>query len=132
MKGLKARVTRGLSVGSRVVCADNTGAKTLEIISVAGYRGVKRRKPRCGVGDVIKASVKEGDVKLRKEVVDAVIIRQKQEYRRKSGLRVTFEDNAAVLINEKGEARGTQIKGPVAREAVERFTTIGKIASTVV
>jgi len=132
MKGVKARVTRPLNVGSRIVCADNTGAKILGIISVAGYKGVKRRKPRGGVGDVIKASVKEGDVKLRKQVVDAVIIRQKAEYRRKSGMRVCFEDNAAVLINEKGEARGTQIKGPVAREAVERFTSIGKIASVVV
>jgi large subunit ribosomal protein L14 len=132
MKGVKARVTKPLNVGSRILCADNTGAKTLEIISIMGYRGVKRRKPKGGVGDVIKASVKEGDVKLRKQIVDAVIIRQKKEYRRNSGTRVVFEDNAAVLINEKGEARGTQIKGPVAREAVERFISIGKIASTVV
>lgn len=132
MKGVKARVTKPLNAGSRIVCADNTGAKTLEVISIMGYRGVKRRKPRGGVGDVIKASVKEGDVKLRKQIVDAVIIRQKKEYKRKSGMRVAFEDNAAVLINEKGEARGTQIKGPVAREAVERFISIGKIASMVV
>ncbi len=132
MKPVKARITRGLSVGSRLICADNTGAKILEIISVIGYKGVKRRKPRAGVGDIIKASVKEGDVKLRKQVVDAVIIRQKAEYRRPNGMRVSFEDNAAVLINEKGEARGTQIKGPVAREAVERFTSIGKITNMVV
>ena len=132
MKGVKSRITRPLPVGTRLICADNTGAKTLEIISVLGYKGVKRRKPKAGVGDVIKASVKEGDIKLRKQIVDAVIVRQKAEYRRKSGMRVSFEDNAAVLINEKGETRGTQIKGPIAREAVERFLSIGKIASIVV
>ncbi len=132
MKPVKARVTRALSVGSRLICADNTGAKALEIIAVVGYKGVKRRKPRAGVGNVVKCSVKEGDVKLRKQIVDAVIIRQKKEYRRKNGMRVSFEDNAAVLINEKGEARGSQIKGPVAKEAVERFILVGKIASMVV
>ncbi len=132
MKPIKARIRKGLSQGSRLVCADNTGAKALEIIAFKGYKGVKRRKPRGGVGDEIKATVKQGDVKIRKQVVDAVIIRQKAEYRRKNGMRVKFEDNAAVLVNEKGEARGTQIKGPVAREAVERYSTIGKIASMVV
>jgi len=132
MKPVKARVTRALSVGSRLLCADNTGAKSLEIIAVVGYKGVKRRKPRAGVGNVVKCSVKKGDVKLRKQIVDAVIVRQKKEYRRADGMRVSFEDNAAVLVNEKGEARGSQIKGPVAKEAVERFISIGKIASVVV
>ena len=132
MKGLKSSIPKLLPVGSKITCADNTGAKILEIISVKGYKGVKRRKPKGGVGDVIKASVKVGDVKIRKQIVDAVIVRQKAEYRRRTGLRVCFEDNAAVLINEKSEARGTQIKGPVAREAVSRFITIGKIASIVV
>jgi large subunit ribosomal protein L14 len=132
MKPIKARLTRSLSQGTRIVCADNTGAKELEIISAFGYKGVKRRKPRAGIADKVKASVKKGNVKMRKTMVDAVIVRVKQQYRRKNGTRVKFEDNAAVLINEKGEAIGTQIKGPVAREAVERFSSIGKIASTVV
>lgn len=125
-------MTRGLSVGSRMLCADNTGAKILEIISVFGYKGVKRRKPSAGVGSIVKCTVKEGDVKIRHQVVDAVIVRQKKEYRRASGVRIGFENNAAVLVNEKREARGTQIKGPVAKEAVERFTSIGKIAGIVV
>jgi len=132
MKAVKARITKGLSQGSRIVCADNTGAKILGIISVARYKGVKRRKPKAGVGDVINASVKVGDVKIRHQIVAALIIRQRAEYRRANGMRVSFEDNAAVLINEKGEGRGTQIKGPVAKEAVERFSAIGKIASVVV
>jgi len=132
MKAVKAKVTRALNVGSYVLCADNTGAKVLQIISVLGYKGVRRRQPKAGVADVVKCSVKEGDVKIRKQVVTAVIIRQKAEYRRKEGIRVKFEDNAAVLVNESFEPRGTQIKGPVAREVVERFPAIGKVASIVV
>lgn len=132
MKGVKAKITRALNVGSCLTCADNTGAKILQIISVRGYKGSRRRQPRAGVGDVVKCSVKEGDVKIRKQVVTAVIIRQKAEYRRKEGMRIRFEDNAAVLINENFEPRGTQIKGPVAREVVERFPAVGKVASMVV
>lgn len=132
MKAVKARITRALPVGSYLVCADNTGAKILKIISVLGYKGRKRRMPKAGVADMIKASVKEGDVKIRKQIVTAVIIRQKAEYRRLDGLRVKFEDNAAVLVDEKGEPKGSDIKGPVAREVVERFPAIGKIASIVV
>jgi large subunit ribosomal protein L14 len=80
----------------------------------------------------VKCSVKKGDVKIRKQVVNAVIIRQKAEYRRPNGLRVSFEDNAAVLVDDNFEPKGTEIKGPVAKEAVERFSSIGKIASMVV
>lgn len=132
MKAIKARVTRALNVGSYINCADNTGAKTIQIIAVFGYKGVRRRQPAGGVGDMIKVTVKEGDVKIRKQVVNAVIIRQKAEYRRPDGLRVSFEDNAAVLVDEKGEPKGTEIKGPIAKEAVERFSSLGKIASIVV
>jgi large subunit ribosomal protein L14 len=132
MKAVRARIKKALNVGSYLVCADNTGAKVLQIISVIGYKGIRRRQPKAGVGDVVKCTVKEGDVKIRKQVVTAVIIRQKAEYRRKEGIRIKFEDNAAVLVNESLEPRGTQIKGPVAREVVERFPAIGKIASMVV
>lgn len=132
MKAVKARVTRALPVGARIICADNTGAKVLEIISVFGYKGVKKRAPAAGVGNLIKCSVKRGDVKLRKQMVRAVIIRQKKEYRRLNGVRIHFEDNAAAIVDEKGEPKGSAIRGPVAREAVERFIGIGKISSIVV
>ena len=62
----------------------------------------------------------------------AVIIRQKKEYKRANGMRIRFEDNAAVVVNDRGEPVGTEIKGPVAREAVERFSAIGKIASQII
>lgn len=132
MKAVKASVHRVLNVGSRVNCADNSGAKIVEIISVSGYHGVKRRQPACGVADLIKVVVKEGDVKSRHQMFNAVVIRQKGEYRRKDGMHVTFEDNAVVLTDEKGDPKGTGIKGPVAKEVVERFTAIGKISTIVV
>ncbi len=132
MKSITARITGALQAGSFIRCIDNSGADMLQMISLKGYHGVKRRRGTAGVGDVIVAAVKKGDPKMRHEVVEAVIVRQRKEYRRRSGLRVVFEDNAAVLVNERGEPRGTRLKGPIAREAVERWSAIGKVASMVV
>ena len=132
MKAVSTKVTKSLPVGAQLVCADNTGAKIVQIISVRGYKGKRRTKPTAGVASWINVKVIKGDEKVRHEVHKAVVIRQRREYRRASGLRISFEDNAAVLINDKGEARGSLVKGPVAREAVERFPTIGKIANQVV
>ena len=132
MKGIKASVTRGLNVSSRLICADNSGAKIVEIISVTGYKGKRKRVPKAGVGSMIKITVKAGDPKVRKQMFNAVIVRQRQEYRRLDGMRVSFEDNAVVLTDEEGTPKGTEIKGPIAREVVERFSPIGKIARIVV
>ncbi len=132
MKGVKASVTRGLNVGSYLTCADNSGAKMLRMISVSGYKGKRKRVPAAGVASMIKITVKQGDPKMRKQMFNAVIIRQRQEYRRLDGMRVSFSDNAAVLTDEDGVPKGTEIKGPVAKEVVERFSTIGKIATIVV
>jgi large subunit ribosomal protein L14 len=132
MKATSTKVTKSLPVGAKLACADNTGAKIVQIISVRGYKGKRRTKPTAGVASWISVKVIKGDEKVRHEVHKAVIIRQRREFRRSSGVRISFEDNAAVLINDKGEARGSLIKGPVAREAVERFPTIGKIANQVV
>lgn len=131
MKAVKAKITKALNVGSYLVCADNTGAKLLKIISVFGYKGVRKRMPKAGIADVVKVSVKEGDPKIRKQIFNAVIIRQKKEFRRQN-LMVKFEDNAAILVDENFEPKGTEIKGPIAREVIERFPSIGKIASIVV
>ena len=132
MKAVRARVTRAIPVGSFLTCADNTGAKVVQLIAVFGYKGRKRRMPAAGVAAMVKIVVKQGDIKIRKQLSNAVIIRQKAEYRRKDGLRVTFEDNAVVLVNENGEPKGTYIKGPVAKEEVERYSALGKISSIVV
>jgi large subunit ribosomal protein L14 len=132
MKPIKARRTRCLPVGAYIECADNTGAKKLQIISVYLYKGRRKRKPTAGIADLVKCTVKEGTVKWRKQMVIAVIVRTRREFRRPDGMRVKFDDNAAIMVNEKSEAVGTQIKGPIAKEVVERFSAIGKIASVIV
>ncbi len=134
MKGLKARVTRALQVGSRVKIVDNSGAKEIEIVAVKGYRGVKSRFPKCGVGDVVIGAVKVGNPEVKHTLVPCVIIRQKKEYIRKNGVRIKFEDNAAIVMKDlkKGEPKGTVIKGPVAREVIERFPLVTRISNLVV
>ena len=134
MKGLKAKVTKGLQTGSRIKISDNSGAKEIELVAVKTYRGVKHRMPKAGVGDVIIGAVKVGNPDMKHQLVTCVIIRQKKEYRRKSGVRVKFSDNAAVVLKDlkKGEPKGTVIKGPVAREAIERFSLLTRISSIVI
>ena len=84
------------------------------------------------VGDWVKVSVRAGNPEMRGVVFDAVIIRQKKPYRRNTGQRVAFTDNAVALLkNEKGNPKGTQIKGPVAREVQERWKEVAKLASAV-
>ncbi len=133
MKALTANVVKALTIGSRLVCADNSGAKELEIISVLKYHGRRSRLPRAGIGDVVIASVKKGNPKMRKKVVKAVIIRQRKAYKRPDGTRIMFEDNAAVLVDPvKKIPVATEIKGAVAREVGERFPKVLGIASIVV
>ena len=132
MKTIRAEVPRCLPTGARLVCADNTGAREVEIIAVKGYKGVRRRYPAAGVGDIVVVTVKKGTPDIRKQVHYAVIIRQRKEYRRPDGTRVKFEDNAAVITDDKGNPKGSEIRGPVAREAAERFPKIGSIASIIV
>jgi len=132
MKAITSNVTRVLPIGARLQCIDNTGAREVEIVSVKGYKGVRRRLAIAGVGDMIIVSVKKGTVDMRKEVMAAVVVRQKKEYRRADGLRVKFEDNAAVIISPEGTLKGSEIRGPVAKEAAERWPSIGSAASTIV
>lgn len=132
MKAISSSASRGINVDSIINCADNSGAKTLNLIAVKVYKGTKRKKPAAAIGDLVVCSIVKGDVKKRHEVVLAVVIRQKKEYKRVNGVRIRFDDNAAVVVNDRGEPAGTEIKGPVAKEAVERFSAIGKIASQIV
>ncbi len=132
MKGIKAKITKALPTGARLACVDNTGAKVLQIIAVKGYRGVKNRYPKAGIGDVVIVTVKKGRPEIKKQIVRAVIVRQRKEFRRPSGMRVKFEDNAAVIVDEKGMPTGSEIRGPVAREVVERFAKIASAATIIV
>ena len=125
-------VTRVIPVGARIVCADNTGAKILEVVNVHKYKTRVSRLPAGAVGDFCNVVVKKGPAELRKQVHGAVIIRQKYAVRRLNGTRVSFEDNAAVLITPEGEVKGTDIKGTVSIEAAEKWTRIANIASMVI
>ncbi len=133
MKALKAKVTRGLPIGSYVETCDNSGAKVIKIFTVIGLKTVKGRVPSAGVGDLVMASVKKGRPDMRKQTVYATIVRQKKEYRRPEGTRIKFEDNAAVVLkDEKGNPKGTIFKGPIAKEACDRWPGVAKVASIIV
>ncbi|NBV13025.1 MAG: 50S ribosomal protein L14 [Sphingobacteriia bacterium] len=116
---------------SRLNVADNSGAKELLCIRVLG--GTKRRY--ASVGDKIICSVKSaipsGNVK-KGDVVKAVIVRTRKEIKRKDGSYIRFDENAAVIINNSDEPRGTRIFGPVARELREKqFMKIVSLAPEV-
>lgn len=100
---------------SKLIVADNTGAKSIMCIRVIGGR----KSDAAQLGDVIVASVKvalpRGTVK-RKEVIKAVIVRQRSPFQRLDGSTIRFDDNAAVIIGDDGQPRGTRVLGPVARE----------------
>ena len=125
-------VTRALPVTANLVCADNTGAKVLRIVQVTKYKGRHSRLPSGAIGDFVTVTVKKGPAELRKQIYGAVIIRQKYPIRRLNGTRLTFEDNAAVLVTQEGEIKGTDIKGPVAAEVAERWPRIANLASMIV
>ena len=125
-------ITRALPLGARIICADNTGAKVLEIVMVQKTKTRHARYPSAAVGDFVNVVVKKGPGELRGQIFGAVIIRQKYAIKRLSGVRVTFEDNAGVLVTPEGEIKGTEIKGPVAVEASEKWPRIANLASMVV
>ncbi|WP_340101262.1 50S ribosomal protein L14 [Salinibaculum salinum] len=132
MEALKADVTQGLEKGSLINCADNTGARQLKVISTAGYSGTVNRHPKAGLGDKITVSVTKGTPEMRRQVLEAVVVRQRKPIRRPDGTRVKFEDNAAVIIDENEEPRGTELKGPIAREVAERFGSVASTATMIV
>ena len=128
----RPKVTRVIPVGARIVCADNTGAKILEVVNVHKYHTRVSRLPAAAVGDFCNVVVKKGKAELRKQVQGAVSIRPKYAIRSLNGVRVSFEDNAGVLSTPEGEVKGTDVKGPVAAEAAEKWPRIANLASMVV
>lgn len=117
---------------SELEVADNTGAKRVKCFKVLG--GSKRRY--ASVGDTIVCSVKDAQPNSgvkKGEVVKCVIVRQSKEIRRRDGQTICFDTNAAVLIDDKGNPRGTRIFGPVAREVRDAgFAKIGSLAPEVI
>ncbi len=120
-----------IQTNSRLKIADNTGAREIMCINIPG--GTRKRYAR--VGDVIVASVKKanpGGSAKKGDVVKAVIIRTAQPYRRPDGSYIKFDENAAVILTDKNNPRGTRIFGPVARELREKnYTKIISLAAEV-
>ncbi len=117
---------------SRLKVADNTGAQEVMVIKILGGS----RRKYAYVGDVVVVTVKEavpGAPIKEGDVVKAVVVRTKKEMRRKDGSYIKFDDNAAVIIDQLGEPRGTRVFGPVARELRnKRFMKIVSLAPEVV
>ncbi len=115
---------------SRLVVADNSGAKEVLCIRVLGGTG----KRYASIGDKIVVTVKSatpsGDIK-KGTVSKAVVVRTKKEIRRTNGSYIRFDDNAVVLLNNQGEMRGTRIFGPVARELRDQYMKIISLAPEV-
>ena len=133
MKGLSGRVTRGLPTESKMNCVDTSGAKIVQLISVLKIGGTARRYPSAGVGDMINVTVRRGTPERRRQIFRAVVVRQRRPFRRADGTWVQFEDNACVLVsNDRGELVGTDIKGPISREAAERWPRIAATAKQIV
>jgi len=132
MKALAAQLTRAFNIGSILVAADNSGALLVKIVGVKHGKVGRGRQQYAKMADHVKVSVVKGLPDMKGKVFDAVIVRQKRPYRRYTGERIAFVDNAAVLLkDEKGNPKGTQVKGPVAREVHDRWPNVSKIAKFV-
>jgi large subunit ribosomal protein L23e len=130
--GAKFRLSTALPVGAVMNCADNSGAKNLYVISVKGVQGRLNRLPAAGVGDMFMATVKKGKPELRKKVMPAVVVRQRKPWRRKDGVFIFFEDNAGVIVNPKGEMKGSAVSGPVAKECADLWPRIASASGSIV
>ncbi|PDH30720.1 MAG: 50S ribosomal protein L14 [Puniceicoccaceae bacterium MED-G30] len=118
-----------IQMNSRVFVADNTGAKSAEMI-----RRLGQNKNTASVGDIVVCNVKESatDASVKKgEVVKAVVVRTKAPIRRVDGSYLRFDNNAVVIINNDGNPKGTRIFGPVARELRAKYMKIISLAPEV-
>jgi large subunit ribosomal protein L14 len=132
MKAISAKTTRGINVGTKALASDNSGARIVRVFGVKKGKVSKGTQQYVKVGDHVKVSVRAGKPEMKGEVFDAIVIRLKKPYKRNTGERVMFEDNAVALLkDDKGNPKGTQIKGAVAREVAERWKAVGKIAQYV-
>ena len=118
-----------IQLRSMLKVADNTGARIIQVMNVPG--GTRRRYAQ--LGDVVVASVKKADPRKlvkKHDKVKAVVIRQRKEFKRKDGSYIRFDDNAAVILGDGKEPKGSRILGPTAKELKEKgFNTIAMMAS---
>lgn len=120
-----------IQVRSRLIPADNSGAKSLKVIGIGGSN-----KKKATLGDIVVAVVDRADptgAVKDSELVKVVVVRTRKEYRRKDGSYVRFDDNAGVVVDAQGIPRGTRVFGPIAREVRDKgFTKIASLAQEVV
>ena len=126
------RTSYGLCNGSKIQIADNSGAKIAQIINVDHFKTRLRRLPKATVGSICTVTIKKGKPEMRGNIMKAVIVRQKMIFRRIDGTRLSFEDNAGVLITKEGDPKGTEVRGPIAREAAELFPRLASISSVII
>nr|BAS01589.1 ribosomal protein L23 [Lotharella vacuolata] len=131
----KYQVTLGMFIKSKIKCSDNSGAKVISIFGIFKTGSRLNRLSGACPGSMVVGSVKKGKTKLRKtsttlvfSVTYAIIIRQKKIWRRSDGVHICFEDNACVIVNQKGELKCKKILGPVAKECALVWPRIAKKA----
>lgn len=132
MRGLATRISKTLVPMSVLTCADNSGAMQFRIINKLGKGHRHGRLAAAGLCDIVIASVIKGTPAYLKKPVRVVIIRQKASIRRSNGMHVRFEDNAGIMVGEDNLPIGTEVKGAMAREVIERFVKVAGIASRIV
>jgi len=133
MKAISAKATIGMNLGAKLIAAGNSGAKIVRLVAVKKAKAKKGKQTAAKIADWVKVSVRKGIPDMKGKVFDAVVVRQRKSYRRLNGERISFADNAVVILkDEKGNPKATQIKGPIAREVLERWPQVAKIASIVV
>lgn len=121
-----------MPVGAVLNCCDNSGARNLYVIAVKGAGARLNRLPAASLGDMVIATVKKGKPELRKKVLQAIVVRQSKPWRRKDGIYLYFEDNAGVIVNPKGEMKGSAITGPVGKECADLWPRIASNSGVVV
>ena len=126
------RITLALPVGARMNCADNTGAKILYIMAVSRFGARLNRLPAASIGDMVLVTVKKGKPELRKKVMPAVVVRQRKSWRRADGIFICCEDNAGVIVNPKGEMKGSSVSGPVTKECADLWPRVAAHAGAIV
>ena len=119
-------------VGAVMNCADNTGAKNLYVISVKRWGSRLNRLPGASTGSMVMATVKKGKPDLRKKVFPPSWCASASRSGGRDGLVLYFEDNAGVIVNPKGEMKGSAITGPVAKECADLWPRIASAANSIV
>ncbi len=132
MKAMSSKAPRTINVGAELRVIDNSGARIARIVGVKRGKTRKGQQQSCRVADLVKVCIRKGPIEMKKQLFWAVVLRQKKETRRKTGERISFEDNAVALLkDEDGNPKGTQIKGPIAKETADRWPFIAKIAASI-